>query len=101
MYNLYDEDGDKVKREMLTILNWRHAFQTALVWLLDYADVKPFNKKHSKPFVVTNDIIHEMGKDYFEYLNSTEYMQSMTVEGIYEYVDKYYPEKIYLCKSGS
>ena len=72
LYNLYSDDNDPLKREMLTILNWRHAFQTTLVWLIDYMDATPFNKKFNKEFLVTNDIIHEMGKGHFSYLNSAE-----------------------------
>jgi hypothetical protein len=98
MYNEYSSDNDPVKREMLTVLNWRHAFQTALVWLVDCMDIVPYNKKHEGHFFVTNDIIYKMGREHFDYLNSLEYSRSRTIEGICEYVKRYYPSLSNLCE---
>ncbi len=90
MYNHYISDGDFEKREKLSIMNWRHSFQTALVCLLDmYPDRLIYNAKFNENFLVTNDIIQEMGKDVFRYLNSEEYKYSCTLEGVREYCKKY------------
>lgn len=99
MYNLYSkEDHDTLKREMLSIMNWRHAFQTALVWMVDFTEGSVFNSKYNREFLVTNDIIYEMGKNDFEYLKSKEYIDSTLLKGIYNYVNKYYPEMSALCE---
>lgn len=96
MYNTYILDGDMNKREKLLVMNWRHAFQTALVWIVDsvYTDKIPYNPKFKAEFLVTNDLMFAMGKDYLTYLNSDAFKESMTFEGIIEYIKKYQPDKI-------
>ncbi len=96
MYNAYLLDADQNKKEKLIVLNWRHAFQTALVWLIDtvYPDKTPYNSKFNMEFIVTNDIIFEMGKDHINYINSEEFEQSLSLEGICNYIKKYQPDKI-------
>ena len=90
MYNQYLIDGHQEKREKLLVLNWRHAFQTGLVWLLDLNCDKVFyNTKFNANILVTNDIMLEMGKNSIKYLNSSEYAHSKTIDGILEYVKKY------------
>jgi len=94
MYNQYVIDGDVEKREKLSVMNWRHSFQTALICLLDmYPDCLIHNKKFDQDFLVTNDIIQEMGKSKFRYLNSEEYNRSCTLEGINEYCRRYTESK--------
>lgn len=94
MYNQYVIDGDVEKREKLSVMNWRHSFQTALVCLLDmHPSCLIYNKKFDQDFLVTNDIIQEMGKSKFGYLNSEEYNRSCTLEGINEYCRKYAENK--------
>jgi len=93
MYNQYVLDSDQEKREKLMVLNWRHAFQTALVWLVDFAgNMKPYNSKFKANFLVTNDIIYEMGKGKFKYLDTEDYKNSRSIGGVREYVSKYAPE---------
>lgn len=90
MYNQYVIDRDVTKREKLTVMNWRHSFQTALVYLIDIYPKNPiYNKKFDGEFLVTNDIILEMGGNTFGYLSSEEYLRSCTLEGIEEYIKKY------------
>jgi hypothetical protein len=95
MYNLYLVDGDKEKREKLQVLNWRHAFQTGLVWLVDSLDnLVLYNSKFRNHFLVTNDLMYQMGKDHFAYLNTAEFARSRTLDGIFEYVSKYAPSML-------
>lgn len=90
MYNQYILDGDVLKREKLSVMNWRHSFQTSLICLLDMnPGYSIYNKKFDDNFLVTNDIMQEMGKDAFNYINSDEYNHSCTLEGIKEYCKKY------------
>jgi hypothetical protein len=93
MYNQYVLDSDDEKREKLMVLNWRHAFQTALVWLVDFADnMQPYNSKFKANFLVTNDIMYEMGKGKFKYLDTEDYKHSRSIGGVREYVSKYAPQ---------
>lgn len=93
MYNTYLEDYDLQKMQKLQTMNWRHAFQTSLVWLVDsvYSNKVLYNKKFNLDFLVTNDIMFEMGKNHIAYLNSIEYQRTRNLEGILDYVKKYHP----------
>jgi len=92
-YNLYLVDGDKAKRERLIVMNLRHAFQTALVWLCDNIcyDKTLYNCKFGMPFLATNDIIHDLCKDTIEYVSAEEYMETLEIAKIFAYVRKYMP----------
>jgi hypothetical protein len=87
MYNLYVADKDVLKREMLQVLNWRHAFQTALVWLVNsFPGRRLYNSRFDSDFLLTNDIMYEMGKTCFSYLNSKEFLATRSDAGISCYV---------------
>ncbi|MEK7432849.1 MAG: hypothetical protein AABZ74_06940 [Cyanobacteriota bacterium] len=90
MYNKYLLDSDSIKREMLTVMNWRHAFQTSLIALIDLlSPIHLFNEKYNRNFLLTNDIIFDMGKDSFVYLISEEYGKTCSIEEVQKYVTKY------------
>lgn len=94
MYNEYVKDRDPLKREMLLVMNWRHAFQTCLVWLVDssYEKDSIYNSKFNSKFLLTNEIIYEMGNDEIAYLNTPEYKTTLKEDSIKKYVTKYYPQ---------
>lgn len=92
MYNEFLVDKDDLKREKLTVMNWRHAFQTALIWVVDSLEKPVFNSRFNGKFLVTNDIIFEMGKSKINYLSSEQYNFTRSLDGISNYVQKYCPD---------
>lgn len=90
MYNEYVLEKRDEKREKLQILNWRHAFQTALVWMVNSFDGRElWNQRFKERFLCTNDIIFNMGNQHFTYLNSEAYRETLSLNGILSYVRKY------------
>jgi len=94
MYNTYLIDNDTTKSEKLLVLNWRHAFQTSLVWLVNgvYTHKPVFNSRYNKRLLLTNDIIYKMGNEQIPYLRTNEYVSSMKYDEIKKYVIKYNPK---------
>ncbi|MFN4149312.1 MAG: hypothetical protein ACK4IX_00060 [Candidatus Sericytochromatia bacterium] len=89
MYNEYSLDNDDLKREKLTIMNWRHAFQTALITLIDiFSPIKLFSYDYNDSFLSTNESIFRMGYNSFEYLNSLEYKETCSLKEIQLYVSR-------------
>lgn len=92
LYNEYVRDGDRLKLEKLMVLNWRHAFQTALVWAVDDNPGIPLsNAPTGSDFLVTNDVMFTMAHKRIGYVRSAEFQASRNLEGISEYVRQYAP----------
>jgi hypothetical protein len=91
LYNLYLQDQDPRKKERLIILNWRHAFQTALVYLIDQVcpSLKCSLSLGKRDSLTTNDIIYKMASGSIAYVDSEEYRYSMSEEGINRYLGLY------------
>jgi hypothetical protein len=95
LYNRYVLSRDNETREILTTVNWRHAFQTSLVWLSDLLRGKPVrNRRFDWGVLVTNDIMWEMGHEHLGYLDSPEFVKSRTRGGVLDYISKYSPALI-------
>ena len=94
MYNTFILDNEKERAEKLMVMNWRHAFQTALVWLVDavFPDQTLYDEEFDKNFISTNHIIYKMGKEDIQYLNTEEFKSTLLLEGVLKYVKKYNPE---------
>lgn len=92
-YNQYLIDGDKAKRERLIIMNLRHAFQTALVWLCDnvYPNKNLYTSKLGLGFITTNDIISNLCKSTIGHISTDEYIETLNTSNIYSYIQKYMP----------
>lgn len=92
MYNTYEENHLKKYREMLIVMNWRHAFQTCLVCLVDMFSSKMlYNSELNGSFLLTNSIIKNMGMQAIDYLSSREFNETTTKEALIQYIEKYYP----------
>jgi hypothetical protein len=92
LYNLYMKDRDPEKMEKLIILNWRHAFQTALVYLVDQIcpSLKCYSSSCKKSYLTTNNIIYKMAHGYIKYVKSGDYLYSMSPKGIKKYLELYF-----------
>lgn len=92
IFNQFRIDGDRGKMERLIVLNWRHALQTALVWLVDS---NPHcllrNGDLGGEFLLTNRAQYEMGHRHIEYLRSPEFLETLQRRGVAEYVREYAP----------
>jgi len=92
MYNEYVTDSDPLKRQKLQVMNWRHAFQTALVWAVDsLPGVRRFSRLLGDGALTTNDALHRMGKEHIEYLSSEEFERTRSKAGTREYIARYSP----------
>ena len=92
LYNDYVKDGDRLKLEKLMVLNWRHAFQTALVWTVDSSPGVPLsNATVGGDFLLTNDVMFTMAHKHIAYLRSAEFQASRSLEGISVYVRQHAP----------
>ncbi|MCL5093568.1 MAG: hypothetical protein M1355_00305 [Patescibacteria group bacterium] len=88
LYNNYLKTKDKKLKEKLIVLNWRHAFQTALVYLVDQFCSKSSCKNCIKE-LITNPIMKEMAMNQISYIDDELYLSSLTEEGINRYVALY------------
>lgn len=91
LYNVYRKDNDRGTLEKLMVLNWRHAFQTALVWLVDSSPSARLPRREGRAFLLTNDIIHRMSQEHLSYVRSPEYLVSCSRGGVAAYVRDYAP----------
>jgi len=91
LYNLYLQDQDPGKMERLIIVNWRHAFQTALVYLTNQVcpSLKCYSSSCEERALTTNDIIYKMASGSIAYVESEDYRYSMSEEGINRYLRLY------------
>lgn len=98
MYNTFLVDNDREKMEKLLVMNWRHAFQTSLVWLVDsiFPNKSLFNSVFNKEFIVTNDIIYQMGNKFINYIGTEEYKSTTKYKEVLKYVAKYCPDNVIL-----
>ncbi len=94
-YNKYIGDNDTLKRERLIIMNLRHSFQTALVWLRDAVYSEESNIYKSN-FITTNDMIYKLCKKSIGYVSTSEFSETLDRTKILSYVRKYMPEHIFL-----
>jgi hypothetical protein len=91
LYRLFIETKEREKMEKLIILNWRHAFQTALVYLVDQIcpSLTCYSNSCKRRILTTNDIIYKMASKEIAYLNTEEYRFTMRDEGIQKYLSLY------------
>lgn len=93
LYNEYVVDNDQLKMEKLIIMNMRHSFQTALVWMIDsiYNNIPLFDNELNLPLITTNKIIYKLFHGKIDYVDSEEYKETMKLTGISQYIEKYQP----------